>query len=421
MSGPSDAAIVVDAGRIERRLDALSGFTERERPYTRRAFTELYLEARDWLQGEFEAAGLTPRLDAGANLVGGRAGADPAASPLAIGSHIDTVPSGGRFDGIAGVLVALEAAQALHEAGARLRHPLRVYDFLSEEPSEYGASCVGSRALVGTLDEAMLAGTAPSGESLAEAIVRMGGRPNALAEPIERPGGLAAFLELHIEQGPYLEREGIPLGVVEGIVSIRRMRLRIEGEAAHAGTTPMQLRRDALVGAAPLATWVQQRAIAYAEAAPFVATVGRWQVEPNGANVVPGAVEMIVEARALEEGRVARFLEELVAHATTLLEGSGLALKHGVVSTAPPAQADSRLVEALERACVQRDYRYARMVSGAGHDAMQVARVAPMAMLFVPCVGGLSHNPAEMASVADLAAGAEVMADALVDLDVALP
>lgn len=411
----SDPSPRIDAERVRRRIERLAQFTEADRPYTRRAFGTLHAEARAWLAEEFRSAGLAPAFDAGGNLVGRRAGTRGDGRALACGSHIDTVVGGGRFDGIAGVVAALEAAQALDEAGVRLGHDLLVFDFLSEEPSDYGASCIGSRALVGRLTPAMLAGTEPGGETLERAVRRAGGAPEALTGPLPDAARLAAFLELHIEQGPVLEREGVPIGVVEGIVAIGRMSVTLRGRAGHAGTTPMALRRDALVGASALVQDVWERARA---AGPgFVATVGRLEVLPNGANVVPGEVRLVLEARSLDEGAVRAFLDESERRARGTARTLGLELEAEVLDTAPAVRSDSRLMAALEAACDARGLAHRRMSSGAGHDAMEVARVAPVAMLFVPCRDGLSHHPDEHADIADVAAGATVMLDALRTLD----
>ena len=407
----------VDEGRIGRRIEQLAALTEPGRPYTRRAFTDLYGQARAWLADEFRAAGLEPEVDAGGNLVGRRAGRRAGSRELASGSHIDTVAGGGRFDGVVGVVAALEAAQVLHENGIELEHPLFVYDFLSEEPSEYGASCVGSRALVGTLTPAMLAAEAPSGESLAAALRRMGGDPRALGAPLPDAQRLAAFLELHIEQGPVLEREGVAVGVVEGIVAIHRMALTLRGRAGHAGTTPMPVRRDALVGAAAVVQDVWERARARGEDGAFVATIGRLEVVPNGANVVPGLVRMALEARSLDEAEVSAFLEATAQRARARAAELGLELDTEVVGTAPAVRSDPDLLAALEAACEGLGTSYRRMSSGAGHDAMQLAQAAPVAMLFVPCADGLSHHPDERAEIADIAAGAAVLLDTLRRLD----
>lgn len=407
----------IDPTRIDRRVRHLTELTEAERPYTRRAFTDLYLEARSWLAQEFREAGLTPFLDAGANLHGTRPGAEEGLPALMLGSHIDTVPNGGRFDGIAGVITALEAAQALAEAGTTLRHELRVIDFLSEEPSDYGASCVGSRALAGTLTSSMLAGASASGETLAEGIARMGGEPGALSGPLVREGELAAFMELHIEQGPVLEREHVPIGVVGGIVAIHRRQVHVTGRAAHAGTSPMDGRRDALVGAARLVDRVSRRARTWSDQEPFVATIGRLNVRPGGANVVPGEVSLTLEARALDEARVVAFLQEIMAWAESACGELGLNLRVEEGSTAAAVHCDPEVQRALVAGCEARGHGYRHLTSGAGHDAMQVANVAPVGMIFIPCVDGVSHHPDEEASLQDMVAGAEVFAEALTKRD----
>lgn len=413
--------VSVDEARIRTRIERLAAFTEPDRPYTRRAFTDLYLRARAWLADEFRDAGLEPAVDAGGNLVGRRAGRRADAKVLALGSHIDTVAGGGRFDGVAGVVAALEAVQVLHERGIELAHPLAVYDFLSEEPSDYGASCVGSSALVGALTPSLLTGTEPHGETLAGAIARIGGDPGALGAALPDAGKMAAFLELHIEQGPVLEREGVAIGVVEGIVAIQRMDVTVRGKAGHAGTTPMALRHDALVGAAALVQDVWERARERAAAdGRFVATVGRLQVIPNGANVVPGEVRLVLEARSPDAAEVEGFLYETRQRAGARAAALGLELEAVVTSTAPAVRSDPRLVAALESACDGRGLGYRRLSSGAGHDAMEVAHACPVAMLFVPCAGGLSHHPDERADTSDIAAGAAVLLDALRQLDVAM-
>ena len=409
--------VEINVERLMQRINTLAEMTEPGRPYTRRAFTDLYQRARDWLKGEFSAADLDVHLDAGANLIGERQGKDENAPTIALGSHIDTVEGGGRFDGIAGVVTALEAAQALSEAGIELRHRLQVIDFLSEEPSDYGASCVGSRALAGTLTRAMLKGKNSNGETLAEAIERMGGNPAVLTKPLVSPEDIAMFMELHIEQGPILEQADKPIGVVEGIVGIYRQGVRVRGAAAHAGTTPMKKRRDALVGAAKVVQRVSEKANLWATDAHFVATVGKLEVKPNGANVVPGEVQLVIEARSPRDERLILFFKELEAELTDTLGESLLTFEMELLSRADPAPCAPAVIERVETACEQRNHAYERMNSGAGHDAMQVANLAPMGMIFIPCADGISHNPNEDARPKDIAAGAEVLLDAILYCD----
>jgi N-carbamoyl-L-amino-acid hydrolase len=404
------ASLSANSERIARRLAALEQFTESERPYTRRAFTPLYSEARAWLAQKMESGGLSVMVDAGANLIGTRAGQGDTRGALMMGSHIDTVPGGGRFDGIAGVIAALEVAEVLQENNVLLRHPLKVVDFLSEEPSDYGASCVGSRALAGTLTQSMLASTNPGGETLADAVKRMGGEPQTLTAPLMQTGDIAGFLELHIEQGPVLETAKTSIGIVEGIVAIDRYRLTVSGRAAHAGTTPMSLRDDALV-----VTLVNKKARAWSQDEHFVATIGRFNVFPNGANVVPGRVKMIVEARALTDAQVQQFFGELRDELARTIPAEKFSFEK--MSEAAAVQSDPRIVAALKYACDRSGYTFQQMASGAGHDAMQVANIAPVGMIFIPCRAGVSHHPDEYAEIADITAGANVLLQAALKLD----
>ena len=238
----------LDADRLWGDVMALAEITDPNRPYTRRSFSPLFLEGRAWLAKRLADAGLAVRIDAAGNLIGRLDGVDPSLGVLAIGSHSDTVPSGGRFDGIAGLATGLEIVRSLRDAGVRLGHAIEIIDFLAEEPSEYSLSCVGSRGMVGALDAEMLDLTEPGGEKLREALRRVGGDPDRLAAA--RRHDIKAFLELHIEQGIVLESQSLDVGVVTSIVGIRRIEIVFEGAADHAGTTPMTLRQDALVAAA---------------------------------------------------------------------------------------------------------------------------------------------------------------------------
>ena len=248
----------IDPERISRRIEALSGFTEPGRPWTRTAFSPHYEEAREWLRQEMQSAGLSTEIDAGGNLIGRLPGKRNDLGSLGLGSHIDTVPDGGRFDGIAGVVAALEVAQAINEAGLHLQHPLAIFDFLAEEPNRFGLSCVGSRAIAGELSADTLQVKSPEGETLAEGIGRMGGCPEKLTRRLLEPESVRAFMELHIEQGTRLESAGDDIGIVTDIVGISRAEITFAGRADHSGTTPMGKRQDALGG------WTEGRNLAEA-------------------------------------------------------------------------------------------------------------------------------------------------------------
>ncbi|HJE63737.1 MAG TPA: hydantoinase/carbamoylase family amidase, partial [Alcaligenes faecalis] len=282
--------------RLWRSTQELAAFTLPDQPWTRRAFSDLFLQSRQWLLQQFEEAGLTVRMDAAGNLIGRREGRKPGLAPITTGSHCDTVMYGGRYDGIIGVLAGLEVARCLNEQNIQLDHPFEVVDFLSEEPSDYGVSCVGSRAMGGVLSDAMLAERNPQGETLAQGIARIGGRPQELAQARRAPGDTAAFVELHIEQGPVLESRNLPIGVVSNIVGICRHRIIITGRPDHAGTTPMDIRRDALVGASLIISEVDRKARRALGGPDYlVATIGNLNLTPNASNAVPGRVEMMVE------------------------------------------------------------------------------------------------------------------------------
>ena len=309
----------LDADRLWADVMALADITDPARPYTRRSFTALFLEGRAWLADKFAEAGLATRIDTAGNLIGRLEGKNPALGVIAIGSHSDTVPSGGRFDGIAGVATGLEIVRALRDAGVRLEHTIEVIDFLAEEPSEYGLSCVGSRGVTGLLDDKMLALTEPGGEALRDALRRVGGDPDRLDEA--RRNDVKAFLELHIEQGIVLESQSLDIGIVTSIVGIRRLEVIFQGEADHAGTTPLGLRHDALVAGAATVSSVRRVAEDLdAEGADyFVATVGILGVEPSASNIVPGRCRLIIDARTTNPALTQRFVDAIdrdsLAHA----------------------------------------------------------------------------------------------------------
>ncbi|WP_258128550.1 Zn-dependent hydrolase [Achromobacter anxifer] len=411
----------LNAERLWARAQTLAGFTLPDVPWTRRAFSPLFAEARDWLRSEFEAAGLAVRLDAGGNLIGSRPGRDPSRKPIATGSHCDTVMSGGRYDGIIGVLAGIEVAHAMREHGVELDHAFEVIDFLSEEPSDYGPSCIGSRALSGKLDAAMLAARNPQGETLAEGLRRIGGDPDALGQPLRGPGGTAAFVELHIEQGPVLESRGLPIGVVTNIVGIRRVLITVEGQPDHAGTTPMDIRRDALVGAARIIDAANRQASALSGRPHYVvATVGRLTLTPNAANAVPGRVEMMLEVRSDSDAVLESFPESLMAAAAEGLKAFRLQASVAPVSRALPTDCSPLVMDAVEAAAKDLGYASMRLPSGAGHDAVYMAPTGPIGMIFIPCLNGRSHCPEESIEPAQLLDGARVLYQTVLGLDRAL-
>src|SRR5882757_7304606 len=408
----------LDADRLWADVMALAEMTDPARPYTRRSFTAMFLEGRAWLAQKFAEAGLTVRIDTAGNLIGRLEGNNPALGVIAIGSHSDTVPSGGRFDGIAGVATGLEIVRAFRDSGIRTEHTIEIIDFLAEEPSEYGLSCVGSRGMTGLLDGRMLGLTESGGEPLRDALRRVGGDPDRLDQA--RRDDIRAFLELHIEQGIVLESRSLDVGIVTSIVGIRRIEIIFQGEADHAGTTPLGLRHDALVAAAATVSSVRRVAEGLAAEGPdyFVATVGILTIEPSASNIVPGRSRLIVDARTTNPALTKRFVEavdrESLAHAAAARVTRAT---FETLSDGAPAACDPNLRSALRDGARDLGLSEADLPSGAGHDAAFMSRICPSAMLFVPCRAGKSHAPEEWADREAIAAGAAVIYQAVKALD----
>lgn len=411
----------INAERLNARVERLSQFTRPDVPWTRRAFSPLFEEARAWLRSEFVGAGLNVSQDAGGNLIGRREGSGRSSKPIITGSHCDTVVGGGRFDGIIGVLAGIEVAHTLNEQGITLDHPFEVIDFLSEEPSDYGISCVGSRAFSGVLDAGMLASKNAEGESLREALRRIGGDPDALTQALRAPGSTAAFVELHIEQGPVLETKRLPIGVVTNIVGIRRVLITVTGQPDHAGTTPMDIRRDALVGAARVIDRTYRMAsVMNGNPHYVVATIGRLAMTPNVPNAVPGHVELMLEVRSDSDAVLDQFPEELMAAIADDLLALRLSATARHVSRARPTQCQPLVMDAVERSAASLGYASMRLPSGAGHDGVYVASTGPIGMIFIPCLNGRSHCPEEWIEPQQLVDGARVLYQTIRELDAVL-
>jgi beta-ureidopropionase / N-carbamoyl-L-amino-acid hydrolase len=411
----------LDADRLWADVMALADMTDPARPYTRRSFTALFLEGRAWLAQRFAEAGLATRIDTAGNLIGRIEGKKPELGVIAIGSHSDTVPSGGRFDGIAGVATGLEIVRALRQSGTRLDHTIEIIDFLAEEPSEYGLSCVGSRGMTGSLDGKMLDLTEPGGEKLRDALRRVGGNPDRLAEA--RRNDISAFLELHIEQGIVLESRSIDVGVVTSIVGIRRIEILFQGEADHAGTTPMALRHDALAAAADTVAAVRRIAeqLSAEGADYFVATVGILTVEPSASNIVPGRCRLVIDARTTNPELTARFVETIDRESAAYAAAARVMRpRFETLSDGPAVACDPDLRSALRQGAHDLGLGEMDLPSGAGHDAAFMSRIAPAAMVFVPCRKGKSHAPEEWADREAIAAGAAVIFQAVNALDQSL-
>lgn len=402
--------------RIEQDILALSAIIDGAAPgYSRRPFTKWHLESRDWLIKEMKNCGLDVRIDAASNLIGKREGAKPELPPIMIGSHTDSVVGGGRFDGIIGVLAGIEIVRQLNEENIQLAHSLLIVDFTAEEASEFGISTIGSRGMVGNLTEDDLKRTNADGLILRKALKVAGGRPGDLEKEALKAGDISLYLELHIEQGPVLEQTQHELGIVTGIVGIQRHKVVVEGQPNHAGTTPMHLRFDALTAASELVLALEEIANKiYAE--QVVGTVGRLFVEPNGANVVPGCVVFDFEIRSLDLHALDQMVEHMQTKIAHVEKSRQVSIKMIQLSHSDAIIVQDDVVKGIEESC-QRVGTTLRLPSGAGHDGNQLAKVAPVGMIFVPSKDGKSHCPEEWTDNTEVVKGIQALGTALLYFD----
>ena len=412
-SSAADSSMpVASAERMAARIVALSQFgANPEGGVSRVAFSAADIQGREYIKSLMRSVGLDVRVDTAGNIIGRREGSQPGLPAIMFGSHIDSVPNGGNFDGDVGVIGAIEVAQVLQDNGVRTRHPLEIVSFVDEE-----GGLTGSRAMTVGLTESALEVMSHSGLSIRDGIRAVGGDPQRLGEAIRRPGELLAFIELHIEQGASLYEQGINIGVVEGIVGIRWWDVVIEGFANHAGTTPMDRRRDAMVSAAELTLAVNR--IANSMDGRQVATVGRIHAEPGAANVIPGRVVMSLEIRDLAASKMQRVFAAIEAEAREIAQSHETPIHFDEIEVAsPPAPTAESMRRIIASVAEELDLTYVRMPSGAGHDAQDMTHLAPTGMIFVPSVGGISHSPEEYTTARDMANGADVLLRTVLALD----
>jgi len=411
-----------NAGRLRKRLEDLSVFG---RPaggtfadgVSRTGFSDADVEAHAWLQREMRALGLEPKVDAAGNVSAVRPGTVPGLAPILFGSHIDSVRGGGNFDGDVGSMSSLEVMATLIEKKVATRHPLEYVVWAAEE-SNFGSGLHGSRMAAGLIEEGEFE-RVQNGVTKREAMKRLGGDASRIAEARRARGSFHAYLELHIEQGGKLDRAGVPIGVVEGIVTIDDYDVHVRGFANHAGTTPMAERRDALVAASQIVQAVQQ--IANGEAGAQVGTVGQMTVRPNAPNVVPGDVEMTVEFRDLDGAKVARLGAALKERCAQIAKASNTEVEVVFTSRHEGARATPSIQAAIEKAAASLSLNSMRLPSGAGHDAQAIATLGPMGMIFVPSVAGISHSPRELSRWNEIAQGADVLMATILELDASAP
>ncbi len=404
-------ALRVDGARLNAHLAALGEFGKNPvGGVSRVAYTEFDRQARETVMGWMRAAKLDVSIDLAANLVGRRPGSDSSLKPIVLGSHIDSVPMGGNYDGQVGSTGAIEVAETLAAAGISLRHPLEVLIFSNEE-----GGTIGSHSITDGLPAAELERVSQSGKTFREGIRFLGGDPDRLDAVRRSKGDIAAYLELHIEQGGRLDQAGIPIGVVLGIVGIRHWDVTIDGFGNHAGTTPMKGRRDALLVAARCIDAVNR--IVTSVPGRQVGTVGKIRVEPGAYNVIPGRAVFGLELRELDDTKTLGFYRRIRAECERLARAGGCTISFAETLASFPALTDPGIRRSIATAARGLGLPTMELPSGAGHDAQEMARIGPVGMIFIPSKDGISHSPKEFSKPADIENGANVLLHTLLRLD----
>jgi ureidoglycolate amidohydrolase len=408
--------LAIDQKRLQAEIDALAAISEADPPVvTRVVFSAADLKARAWMKASCEEAGLAVHEDAIGNTFARWTGTDAAAPVVGTGSHIDAIPNAGKYDGVVGVLGGLEAIRALRTGGFRPKHSIELLIFTSEEPTRFGIGCLGSRMLAGRLTADAAKKLKDSDGAAVDEVRRKAGFSGEL-ESVRLPAGYyKAFVELHIEQGPLLEREQIPLGVVTRIAAPASLRVAIEGAGGHAGGVLMPDRRDALCAGAELILAIENAART-SGAVDTVATVGMCEVFPGAVNSIPSRVRISVDIRDTNLERRDKVMRAMEEAGRAIVARRGVAIEHELLNADAPADSGPAVVEALSRACEKHGFRSMPMTSRAYHDSLFISRISPMAMLFIPCRNGYSHRPDEYASPEDIARGALVLAETLASL-----
>jgi allantoate deiminase len=407
-----------DASRVGDMLKEIAGIgADRDGGISRISFTELERQAHELVRGWLREHGLQPSVDPIGNLIAERPGTVQGAPAIGVGSHLDSVPHGGRFDGIVGVVGAVELARLLQQNGDALRHPLRVVVFAGEEGARFGEPCIGSKAVAGQLaDRDLTRMRDADGVSLADALREIGFDPRAVPQARWAASDWAAFLELHIEQARMLEATNTPIGLVDTVSGSTRLRLDLRGRADHSGGTPMSMRADALAAAAEVVLAAESAAREPRNRGARL-TVGRLDVHPNSITTIPGWVRLTLDVRDVDSDRQRRLAVETVRRARVLCERRGVSVEAELIADTSPSVLPMWIREVTSDVCEELGIRYRVMTSGAGHDAQVVNAIVPAGMVFVPSKDGLSHVPEEWTSASDVARGVDVLYRAVHRLD----
>lgn len=408
---PDASNIRVNGERLNATMEHMKTFGMSETGgSTRVAYSDENRVAISYLSALMQQSGLVPGIDVAGNLVGQRGGKEPGLAPIVAGSHIDTVPNGGHYDGIVGVMAAIEVARTLYESDYELDHPLEVVVWSNEEGGK-----TGSRSYMGSVEPREFELPSLGDKRLGDGIRYLGGHPDRLAENARKRGDISSYIELHIEQGAILDREKISIGVVEGIVGIKRWYITVEGFANHAGTTPMDQRQDALYVAALIVAEV--RRIITEEPGKQVGTVGKLEVHPGVPNVISGRVDFSLEIRDLEMEKVSRLFSQIEASATKLAAENDTTVTFDQYYESPAAITDERIKTIVNDAADELHLTSMHMPSGAGHDAQSMKHIAPLGMIFVPSKDGISHAPGEFTSEQQITDGANVLLQTIIGMD----
>ncbi|MEQ8424945.1 MAG: Zn-dependent hydrolase [Cyclobacteriaceae bacterium] len=400
-----------NASRMEERIKTLSQFgANPEGGVSRVAYSEADIAGRQYVMQLMKNAGLEVSVDAAGNIIGKRKGKNDKLPSIAFGSHIDSVPGGGNYDGDVGSLGAIECIELMKENNIVTEHPLELLIFQNEE-----GGLVGSEAISGILTDEDLSIISSSGKTLRQGMIDICGDPNRYREAARKKGDFKAFLELHIEQGGFLDAEGINIGVVEGIVGIKQWMVTFQGKANHAGTTPMNNRQDAMLAAAKYV--VETNRIARSIPGRQVATNGKIKAEPGAPNVIPGKVEMTLEIRDLDFDKMLSVYEKIKSAGEVIETETGVKISYSQLNEDFPAVTDKRIQDMIASSAKELGLTYKYMPSGAGHDTQDMARIAPTGMVFVPSKDGISHSPKEYTSPQDMANGASVLLQTILKLD----
>ncbi|CAM3724319.1 allantoate amidohydrolase [Alicyclobacillus pomorum] len=403
----------LNVSRMIERIEYLATISATaENGVTRFSFTDQSERANDIVQQWMEEAGMKVHRDGVNNLIGRYEGTDPYSPVLMIGSHIDSVKEGGKYDGVLGVIAGIEVVTQLFEREIRPNRSIEVVAFCDEEGARFHTSLIGSRAMAGQLTDEDLQTADEQGITLSDAMRQVGLDPANYASAKRDPKTVHSYLELHIEQGPILQEENQPCGVVMGIAGALRYNFCILGMAGHAGTVPMSLRKDALTGTAEMMMAIEQIANQYP---PLVATVGRLNVQPGVGNVIPGTVVGTLDIRDTDEQRKLQVASEMLSACEQICRQRGLESRFELVTQSPAVRCSPRLVALIENALIKRNIKPLKLQSGAGHDAMAIAGVCDVGMIFVRCKDGVSHHPDEYASPSDIETATEILFDVVLN------